>query len=186
MVLSASGKVQASMKTEVIYGNIVAQPDADAIVNSANANLRFGSGVAGAIHTAAGPELEAYCRPFAPLALGGALITPGFNLPNKWVIHVRSAHYLNDDNPEHFMQLAIESMLRVGGENNVRSIAIPAIGIGVFKFPIALAAQITALALTKASTLAPCLELVRLCVANPELIATYQSSIARVGLEIGS
>jgi O-acetyl-ADP-ribose deacetylase (regulator of RNase III) len=174
------------MRIEVICGNIVAQPDVDAIVNSANANLRFGSGVAGAIHTAVGPELEAYCQPFAPLPLGGALITPGFKLPNKWVIHVRSAHYLNDDNPELFMQLAIESMLRVAGENNVRSVAIPAIGIGVFKFPIELASQITALALAKASTLAPCLESVRVCVANPELIATYQSSIALVGLENGS
>lgn len=174
------------MKTEVIYGNIVAQPDADAIVSSANANLRFGSGVAGAIHTAAGPELEAYCQPFAPLPLGGALITPGFKLPNKWVIHVRSAHYLNDDKPEHFMQLAIESMLRVAGENNVHTVAIPAIGIGVFKFPIELAAQITALALAKASTLAPCLELVRVCVAHPGFIATYQSSIALVCLENGS
>jgi len=171
------------MKIEVVYGNIVAQPDVDAIVNSANANLRFGSGVAGAIHTAAGPELEAYCQPFAPLSLGGALITPGFKLPNKWVIHVRSAHYLNDNNPEHFLQLAIESMLRVAGENSVRSIAMPAIGIGVFKFPIELAAKITGLALAKGSTLAPCLESVRVCVANSELIATYQSSIALVGLE---
>ena len=85
------------MRIEVICGNIVAQPDVDAIVNSANANLRFGSGVAGAIHTAAGPDLEAHCQPFATLSLGGALITPGFKLPNKWVSHVRSAHYLNDD-----------------------------------------------------------------------------------------
>ena len=44
------------MQIEIIYGNIVKQPDADAIVNSANANLRMGSGVAGAIHTAAGPS----------------------------------------------------------------------------------------------------------------------------------
>ena len=53
------------MKIEIIVGNIVAQHDADAVVNSANTNLRLGSGVAGAIHTAAGPELEVFCRPFA-------------------------------------------------------------------------------------------------------------------------
>ena len=65
------------MKIEVVIGNIVKQPDVEAIVNSANANLRLGSGVAGAIHTAAGKKLEEYCQPFAPLELGAALITPG-------------------------------------------------------------------------------------------------------------
>jgi O-acetyl-ADP-ribose deacetylase len=165
------------MDIQVTVGNIAAQPDIEAIVNSANANLRLGSGVAGAIHTAAGPELEAFCRPFAPLALGGALITPAFKLPNKWVIHVRSAHYLNDDQPEHFMSLALESMLRVAGENNVRSIALPAIGIGVFKFPIELAAEITAIAISKASVLAPSVEMLRLCVANADLISIYRNGI---------
>lgn len=165
------------MKTEVIYGNIVKQPDADAIVNSANANLRLGSGVAGAIHTAAGPELEEFCRPFAPLALGEALLTPGFKLPNRWVIHVRSAHYLNDAEPESYMHLAIESMLKVAGDNHVRSIAMPAIGIGVFKFPVELAAQITGNVLANASILAPDLAWVRLCVSSSALISVYQSAI---------
>lgn len=63
------------MKIEVVVGSIVMQPDVDAIVNSANANLHLGSGVAGAIHTAAGPKLEEFCKPFALLALGSALIT---------------------------------------------------------------------------------------------------------------
>jgi O-acetyl-ADP-ribose deacetylase (regulator of RNase III) len=91
------------MKIEVIVGNIVKQPDMEAVVNSANANLRLGSGVAGAIHTAAGPKLEEYCKPFAPLAYGAFLVTPGFKLPNLWVIHVRAASYTNyDDAPPNF------------------------------------------------------------------------------------
>ena len=64
------------MRIEIVIGNIVHQPDVDALVNSANANLRFGSGVAGAIHTAAGPELEQYCRRHSPIALGEAVVTP--------------------------------------------------------------------------------------------------------------
>ena len=65
------------MKIEIVVGNIVKQPDMEAVVNSANANLRLGSGVAGAIHMAAGPKLEAYCKPYGPLAFGAFLVTPG-------------------------------------------------------------------------------------------------------------
>ena len=71
-----------TMDVSFVYGNIIKQPDAQAVVNSANANLRFGSGVAGAIHGAAGQRLEDFCEPLAPLALGEVLITPGFDLPN--------------------------------------------------------------------------------------------------------
>jgi len=70
------------VQIEVVIGNIVGQPDVEALVNSANANLRLGSGVAGAIHRAAGPELERYCRRYSPIGLGEAVVTPGFDLPN--------------------------------------------------------------------------------------------------------
>jgi O-acetyl-ADP-ribose deacetylase len=55
---------------EVVLADIAKQAGIEAVVNSANANLRFGSGVAGAIHSAAGLELEAYCEPYAPLPFG--------------------------------------------------------------------------------------------------------------------
>ena len=174
------------MQIEIIYGNIVKQPDADAIVNSANANLRMGSGVAGAIHTAAGPKLEEYCRPFVPLALGAGLITPGFKLPNLWVIHVRSAHYLNNDEPEKHMQMALESMLRIAHDNDLRSLAVPAIGTGMFKFPPALAARLTAQVLAKADALAPHLNWVRICLADQALLAVYESAMAQAVLQLSN
>ena len=166
------------MIIQVIYGNIVAQADADAVVNSANANLRFGSGVAGAIHTAAGDELEDYCESFAPLALGHAVLTPGFKLANPWVIHLRSAHYINDESPELIMRQALENMLRVVHAHQITSIAIPAIGTGIFKFPVELAAQITAEALAKAPSFAPALQWARICLADKNLISFYEKAVS--------
>jgi O-acetyl-ADP-ribose deacetylase (regulator of RNase III) len=166
------------MKIEVVVGNIVMQPDVDALVNSANANLRLGSGVAGAIHTAAGPDLEKFCQPFAPLELGAALITPGFNLANPWVIHVRSAHYILNTEPERYMAFAMFSMLNTARDNGIKSLAIPAIGTGVFKFPPMLAARITAKALHEFEKRTDAIDLIRICVVNEDLKKLYQSAIA--------
>jgi O-acetyl-ADP-ribose deacetylase (regulator of RNase III) len=132
------------MELEVVIGDITKQSDVEAIVNSANANLRMGSGVAGVIHRAAGPKLEEFCQSFGPLELGSALITPGFSLQNPWIIHVRAAHYINNTEPERYMAFAISSLLNVARDNQIHSIALPAIGTGVFKFPPILAARITA------------------------------------------
>jgi O-acetyl-ADP-ribose deacetylase (regulator of RNase III) len=164
------------MKVEVVYANIIKQPDAVALVNSANANLRLGSGVAGAIHTAAGPELEAFCQPFAPLGLGQALVTPGFNLPNQWVIHVRAASYLNHEEPEKVLEDAVEAMIAVAQARGIASLAMPAIGTGVFKFPAALAAQITAEVLKRHAKQDGPVQWVRICVANPEMLDVYTAA----------
>ena len=174
------------MKIELVHGNLVKQPDVDAIVNSANANLRLGSGVAGAIHTAAGPKLEEYCKPFAPLAYGAYLVTPGFKLPNLWIIHVRAASYTNHSEAPAVLRQALEAMLRAAHDNDIRSLAFPAIGTGVFAFPPALAAEITASVLLRADDLAPHLQLARLCVADPDLHAPYQSAFAAAGLSVSS
>lgn len=135
------------MIVEVVIGNIANQPDIEAVVNSANGNLRLGSGVAGAIHTAAGRELEDYCKQFAPLPHGQAVITPGFKLPNKCVIHTRAANYLLDDNAELILEQCFESVWALAKEQNLKSLAFPAIGTGVFKVPLALAASTTAASL---------------------------------------
>jgi O-acetyl-ADP-ribose deacetylase (regulator of RNase III) len=162
------------MQIKFVVGNIVRQPDVDAIVNSANANLRFGSGVAGAIHSAAGPELEAYCRQFAPLALGAAVITPGFGLPTRFVIHVRAASYINDDAPEKCLDRAVRSVLAAAQDAGIQTLAMPAIGTGVFKFPPALAAEIIFKALRASSSTNPLVSFVRICVANDPLRSIFE------------
>lgn len=167
------------MKIELGILDIARQPSSfDAVVNSANSNLRSGSGVAGAIHTAAGPELEAYCKPLAPLALGKAIITPGFKLANQWVIHVRSAHYLNDEEPEKNMTEALRAMLKLAGDHCIKALAMPAIGTGVFKFPPDLAANIIVKALKNdAPELAPELQRVRLCLPSNPIVRAFRIAL---------
>jgi O-acetyl-ADP-ribose deacetylase (regulator of RNase III) len=172
------------MKIEIVVGNIIKQPDMEAVVNSANANLRLGSGVAGAIHTAAGPKLEEYCKPFAPLAFGAFLVTPGFKLPNLWVIHVRAASYeMNADAPGILAQ-AVEAALKAAHQNDIRTMAMPAIGTGVFAFPPELAAEITAKALMQAATLAPHLQCLRLCMPSVFLRDVYSAALEAKGVRV--
>ena len=172
------------MKIQVVHANLIKQPDVEAVVNSANSNLRLGSGVAGAIHTAAGPMLEAHCQPFAPLEYGRYLVTPGFKLPNLWVIHIRAASYTNHDEAPAILKEALEAMLRAAHDHQIRSLAFPAIGTGVFAFPPVLAAQITASVLARADDLAPHLQLARLCLASPGLMDQYVSAFAAAGVPV--
>ncbi len=165
------------MQIEVALANIVSQTDIDAIVNSANANLRFGSGVTGAIHTAAGPELERYCRQFSPLDLGNGVITPGFNLPVRSIIHVRAASYVNDDHAEKYLEMAVLSALRLARTHQIRRLAMPAIGTGVFKFPPELAARLMVTALTTGHRDSEYPQHVRICVASIAMETVFLSAL---------
>ncbi|MDR5899629.1 macro domain-containing protein [Halomonas vilamensis] len=75
------------ISVQCVVGDIAQQPDIDAVVNAANAQLRTGGGVAGALHRAAGPGLAEEGQPMAPIAPGQEVLTGGHNLPNCWVIH---------------------------------------------------------------------------------------------------
>lgn len=119
----------------VVLGNIVRQNDCDAIVNSANQNLRAGSGVSGAIYRAAGPLLEPFSVQLAPLDLGEAVATPGFDLPNRLIVHVRGPKYLLDANPSENLAKAIRNVIRVAEAEGVRKLAVPAISMGIYHYP---------------------------------------------------
>lgn len=119
----------------VRLGNIARQPDCDAIVNSANRNLRAGSGVCGAIHAAAGPELEAASHVLSPLELGEAVATLGFRLPNRLVIHVKGPKYLFDPSPAHYLAQAMRNVLLIADELKVVRVAVPGISMGVYAYP---------------------------------------------------
>jgi len=130
------------MKIECVVGDITKQADCDAIVNAANPMLISGAGVAGAIHKAAGRQLERACEEFAPIEVGQAVVTLGFNLPNSAVIHALGPKYFHDSDPEANLAKSIDSVLEQANTHQFKVIALPAISTGSYGFPIDKAALI--------------------------------------------
>lgn len=176
------------MKIEVVVGDLVGQTSVEAIVNATNANIKIGQGTRSAIHLAAGPKLETYCRPFAPLELGAALITPGFKLSIPWIIHIRLPHYINNVEPERYLAFALFSMLNTAKENRIKTIALPPMGVGNFKFPSALVARIMSRALHEFAKHSSDIDLVRICVDDEEerkrFLAAVEQSNEMVACEV--
>ena len=132
----------SELRIELTRGDITAQPDVDAIVNAANAELRTGGGVAGAIHRAAGPGLEKECRPLAPIRPGQAVITGGHDLPNRHVIHCLGPVYGRDEPADELLAACYRNALRLADEAELGSIAFPAISTGAFGYPLEEAAEV--------------------------------------------
>jgi O-acetyl-ADP-ribose deacetylase (regulator of RNase III) len=113
-----------------------------AIVNAANAELRSGGGVAGAIHRAAGPGLEEEARPLAPIGPGEAVITGGHELPNRYVIHTLGPVYGRDRPEPELLAGCYRNSLALADERELESVAFPAISTGIFGYPVEEAARV--------------------------------------------
>lgn len=110
----------------------------DAIVNAANTDLAMGGGVCGAIFKAAGSaKLQAACDKVAPIKTGGAAITPGFNLPAKFVIHAAGPVYRhwNAKQNERLLRSAYTESLKLAHKHKCESIAFPLISSGIYGYP---------------------------------------------------
>ena len=135
-------KIISGVKLEFVTGDIASQNDMQAVVNAANAQLKIGGGVAGAIHRAAGPGLEKECRPLAPISTGEAVITGGHNLPNEHVIHCLGPVYGRDKPEDKLLSDCYKNALKLAEENGIDSIAFPAISTGAFGYPIEAATKV--------------------------------------------
>ena len=148
----------------------------DIIVISANPSLLAGSGISGIIHKAAGPQLEAAAKPFAPLTPGQAIITPAFNLSAKYAIHTVCPRYMDGQRGEsEELYNAYASALALHSQApDAKSIAFVSMGTGVYKWPMALAADIAVKALLTST-----FEQTLMCVMDEATRVVYQGALDR-------
>ncbi|MFW5827790.1 MAG: macro domain-containing protein [Alkalispirochaeta sp.] len=140
--MSSEAITRHGVTVECVTGDITRQSDLDAVTNAANAQLRIGGGVAGAIHRAAGPQLDEECRPLAPIAPGEAVITGAGDLPNRHVIHTLGPVYGHDRPEATLLADCYRNSLRRAEEKHLSSIGFPAISTGAFGYPMADAARV--------------------------------------------
>lgn len=127
---------------ECAEGDIARQAGFDVVVNAANAELRPGGGVAGALHRAAGPGLAEECRPLAPIRPGQAVLTTGHNLPNPFVVHCLGPVYGVNEPADELLASCYREAFRLAEEKRLGSLAFPALSTGAFGYPMEEAAEV--------------------------------------------
>jgi len=167
----------AKTRIECTIGNIAEQPFIDAVVNAASAQLAPGGGVAGALHSAAGPRLHEECRPLAPIEPGQAVITGAHELPNTWVVHALGPVYGRDEPAAELLASSYRESLRRADEAGAASIAFPAISTGAFGYPLREGAQVASRAVRETLPSLRSIELVRFVLADESALLAFREAV---------
>lgn len=164
---------------DVIVGRIETLA-VDAVVNAANRRLLPGTGVDGALRAAAGPELTRLTEAMSPIAEGEAVITPGFNAPAIYIIHVAAPVYFTPgDHAEKVSALGqcYKSAIALAEHKGVRSIAFPCLGTGNYGWPAAMGCSIALTHVDAALVKAPGIERVVFCCFTDADAALYRAEL---------
>ena len=163
------------MKLEVVQADITTLK-VDAIVNAANTALLPGGGVCGAIHAAAGPKLAEASAAEGPCVTGDAKITPGFDLPARFVIHaVGPVWHGGDQDEDALLASCYRRSVELAEQAGCKSIAFPAISTGIFGYPPERAAPIAVKAAHEAATT---LETIIFCCFDCRSASLHREAVA--------
>jgi len=165
----------------------VTQADTVAVANAANSMLMGGGGVDGAIHRAAGPELALALRevkrelPGGVLETGGAVITPGFSLAAKWVIHCVGPIYEREgDRSAKLLGRCYTKALELCRRREIESITFPSISTGVYGYPVELAAPVALEAVRRGLGEGELPRLVRFVLFDEASLEAYRTAADRL------
>ncbi|MBM4168662.1 MAG: O-acetyl-ADP-ribose deacetylase [Ignavibacteria bacterium] len=164
-------------RIQLVKGDIT-QQRVDAIVNAANTSLRGGGGVDGAIHRAAGPGLLEECRTLGGCPTGDARITKGYDLPARYVIHTPGPVWQGGGvNEDALLASCYQSTFALLHDHNLKTVAFPSIGTGIYRFPIDRASRIALREIRRALNENPSIERVVIVAFDERTFDAYTRAL---------
>ncbi|MFQ5651265.1 MAG: macro domain-containing protein [bacterium] len=173
-------QIQINNKALELAEGDITDLSTDAIVNAANSALLLGGGVAGAIRFKGGPSIQQECSNIGHCPVGGAVITGAGNLPARHVIHAVGPR-MGEGDEDAKLRNATLSSLTVADDNQLRSIAFPAISTGIFGFPIERCAEIMLMAAIEYLRRETRLEKVVFCLYGRSAFNVFKETLQELG-----